>query len=52
MEMCFQILLQEKRVTQRELFYKLLCDSPDLFSSQVEVNRSVQGHSRTHAYIG
>ncbi|KAH0857256.1 hypothetical protein HID58_085517 [Brassica napus] len=42
MEMCFQILLQEKRVTQRELFYKLLCDSPDLFSSQVEVNRSVQ----------
>ncbi|RID44481.1 hypothetical protein BRARA_I01270 [Brassica rapa] len=42
MEMCFQILLQEKRVTQRELFYKLLCDSPDYFSSQVEVNRSVQ----------
>ncbi|CAH8380615.1 unnamed protein product [Eruca vesicaria subsp. sativa] len=42
MEMCFQILLQEKRVTQRELFYKLLCDSPDLFSSQIEVNRSVQ----------
>ncbi|KAF8109732.1 hypothetical protein N665_0092s0005 [Sinapis alba] len=42
MEMCFQILLQEKRVTQRELFYKLLCDSPDYFSSQIEVNRSVQ----------
>lgn len=43
MEICFQILLQEKRVTQRELFYKLLCDSPDYFSSQIEVNRSVQG---------
>ncbi|KAL0694029.1 hypothetical protein Bca4012_061209 [Brassica carinata] len=42
MEMCFQILLQEKRVTQRELFYKLLCESPDYFSSQIEVNRSVQ----------
>ncbi|XP_010473643.1 PREDICTED: meiotic recombination protein SPO11-2 [Camelina sativa] len=42
MEMCFQILLQEKRVTQRELFYKLLCDSPDYFSSQIEVNRTVQ----------
>jgi meiotic recombination protein SPO11 len=42
MEICFQILLQEKRVTQRELFYKLLCDSPDYFSSQIEVNRSVQ----------
>ncbi|KAJ4877151.1 Meiotic recombination protein SPO11-2 [Raphanus sativus] len=42
MEMCFQILLQGKRVTQRELFYKLLCDSPDYFSSQLEVNRSVQ----------
>ena len=51
MEMCFQILLQEKRVTQRELFYKLLCDSPDYFSSQVEVNRSVQGQSRTHACL-
>ncbi|KAG7584698.1 Spo11/DNA topoisomerase VI subunit A N-terminal [Arabidopsis thaliana x Arabidopsis arenosa] len=42
MEICFQILLQEKRVTQRELFYKLLCDSPDYFSSQIEVNRTVQ----------
>ncbi|VVA93564.1 unnamed protein product [Arabis nemorensis] len=42
MEICFQILLQEKRVTQRELFYKLLCDSPEYFSSQIEVNRSVQ----------
>ncbi|XP_010418437.1 PREDICTED: meiotic recombination protein SPO11-2-like [Camelina sativa] len=42
MEMCFQILLLEKRVTQRELFYKLLCDSPDYFSSQIEVNRTVQ----------
>ncbi|XP_054824185.1 meiotic recombination protein SPO11-2 [Prosopis cineraria] len=42
METCYQILLQEKRVTQRELYYKLLCDSPDLFPSQTDVNRSVQ----------
>ncbi|KAI4315465.1 hypothetical protein L6164_028272 [Bauhinia variegata] len=42
MEMCYQILLQEKRVTQRELFYKLLCDSPDLFPSQTDVNRTIQ----------
>ncbi|KAM3735927.1 hypothetical protein ACB098_10G124400 [Castanea mollissima] len=42
MEMCFQILVQEKRVTQRELFYKLLCDSPDYFTSQLQVNRTIQ----------
>ncbi|XP_077245508.1 sporulation 11-2 isoform X6 [Tasmannia lanceolata] len=42
MELCFQILVQEKLVTQRELFYKLLCDSPDYFTSQVQVNRTVQ----------
>ena len=43
MEMCFKILLQEKRVTQRELFYKLLCVSPDCFSSQLQVNRTIRG---------
>nr|POE88761.1 meiotic recombination protein spo11-2 [Quercus suber] len=42
MEMCFQILVQEKRVTQRELFYKLLCDSPAYFTSQLQVNRTIQ----------
>ncbi|XP_038725315.1 meiotic recombination protein SPO11-2 isoform X1 [Tripterygium wilfordii] len=42
MEMCLQILVQEKRVTQRELFYKLLCESPDYFSSQLQVNRTIQ----------
>ncbi|CAJ1927679.1 unnamed protein product [Sphenostylis stenocarpa] len=42
MEMCYQILLQEKRVTQRELFYKLLCGSPHLFPSQTHVNRTIQ----------
>ncbi|PQQ16648.1 meiotic recombination protein SPO11-2 [Prunus yedoensis var. nudiflora] len=42
MAMCSQILGQEKKVTQRELFYKLLCDSPDYFSSQSQVNRTVQ----------
>lgn len=44
METCFQILSQEKRVTQRELFYKLLCDSPEYFTSQLQVNRTIQGH--------
>ncbi|KAL0330028.1 UNVERIFIED_CONTAM: Meiotic recombination protein SPO11-2 [Sesamum radiatum] len=42
MEMCYQILVQEKKVTQRELFYKLLCDSPKHFTSQSQVNRSIQ----------
>ncbi|WRX18288.1 Spo11/DNA topoisomerase VI [Theobroma cacao] len=42
MEMCFEILIEEKKVTQRELFYKLLCDSPDYFSSQLQVNRTIQ----------
>ncbi|WVZ14244.1 hypothetical protein V8G54_011810 [Vigna mungo] len=42
MEMCYQILLQEKRLTQRELFYKLLYDSPQLFPSQTHVNRTIQ----------
>ncbi|KAF7828223.1 meiotic recombination protein SPO11-2 [Senna tora] len=42
MEVCYQILLQEKRVTQRELYYKLLCNSPDLFPSQTDVNRTIQ----------
>ncbi|XP_022157159.1 meiotic recombination protein SPO11-2 isoform X2 [Momordica charantia] len=42
MEMCSQILLQEKRVTQRELFYKLLCDSPAYFPTQLHVNRTIQ----------
>ncbi|KAM0067704.1 putative DNA topoisomerase (ATP-hydrolyzing) [Helianthus debilis subsp. tardiflorus] len=43
MEMCYEILVKEKRVTQRELFYKLLCVSPDYFSSQVQVNQTLQG---------
>ncbi|KAL4339468.1 hypothetical protein GQ457_08G032230 [Hibiscus cannabinus] len=42
MEKCLEIVIQEKRVTQRELFYKLLCDSPDYFSSQLQVNRTIQ----------
>ncbi|KAK6935439.1 Spo11/DNA topoisomerase VI, subunit A, N-terminal [Dillenia turbinata] len=43
MEMCLQILVQGKRVTQRELFYKLLCASPEYFTSQLQVNRTIQG---------
>ncbi|XP_038906472.1 meiotic recombination protein SPO11-2 isoform X1 [Benincasa hispida] len=42
MEMCSQILIQDKRVTQRELFYKLLCDSPAYFPTQLHVNRTIQ----------
>ncbi|KAJ4712004.1 meiotic recombination protein SPO11-2 [Melia azedarach] len=42
MKMCFEILAQEKRVTQRELFYKLICDSPEYFTSQLQVNRTIQ----------
>ncbi|KAJ4952017.1 hypothetical protein NE237_028849 [Protea cynaroides] len=42
MEICFQLLTQEKRVTQRELFYKLLYSSPDYFTSQLEVSRMTQ----------
>ncbi|KAL4592518.1 hypothetical protein LXL04_005516 [Taraxacum kok-saghyz] len=42
MEMCYGILLLEKRVTQRELFYKLLCSSPDYFTSQLQVNQTIQ----------
>ncbi|KAI3881411.1 hypothetical protein MKX03_023927, partial [Papaver bracteatum] len=34
--------MKEKRVTHRELFYKLLCDSHEFFASQLEVNRSIQ----------
>ncbi|CAO2842881.1 unnamed protein product [Amaranthus hypochondriacus] len=42
MEMCYRILVEEKRVTQRELFYKLLCSSSEFFSSQIQVNRTIQ----------
>ncbi|KAI3522596.1 hypothetical protein L1887_00505 [Cichorium endivia] len=42
MEMCYGILLLEKKVTQRELFYKLLCSSPDYFTSQLQVNQTIQ----------
>ncbi|KAM0010279.1 putative spo11/DNA topoisomerase VI, subunit A, spo11/DNA topoisomerase VI subunit A superfamily [Helianthus debilis subsp. tardiflorus] len=45
MEMCYEILVKEKRVTQRELFYKLLCVSPDYFPSQVQVNQTIQGQT-------
>ncbi|KAH6825049.1 sporulation 11-2 [Perilla frutescens var. hirtella] len=36
------ILGEEKKVTQRELFYKLLSTSPQYFTSQSQVNRSIQ----------
>ncbi|KAK1261939.1 Meiotic recombination protein SPO11-2 [Acorus gramineus] len=34
-----QLLGQQKQVTQRELFYKLICYSPDYFTSHRQVNR-------------
>ncbi|XP_020114836.1 meiotic recombination protein SPO11-2 isoform X2 [Ananas comosus] len=42
MQMCFLILGEGKLVTQRELFYKLICDSPEYFTSQSQVNRTLQ----------
>ncbi|KAJ3692591.1 hypothetical protein LUZ60_011686 [Juncus effusus] len=42
MQMCYAILKEGKLVTQRELFYKLLSDSPDYFSSQSQVNSTIQ----------
>jgi hypothetical protein len=43
MEMCYKILGEGKLVHQRELFYKLLSDSPNYFSCQHHVNRAIQG---------
>ncbi|PUZ50185.1 hypothetical protein GQ55_6G039200 [Panicum hallii var. hallii] len=42
MEMCYKILGEGKLVHQRELFYKLLSDSPKYFSCQSHVNRAIQ----------
>ncbi|KAK9103736.1 hypothetical protein Sjap_020990 [Stephania japonica] len=42
MEICYQLLIKGKMVTQRELFYKLLSSSPEFFASQLQVNRSIQ----------
>ncbi|OEL19619.1 Meiotic recombination protein SPO11-2 [Dichanthelium oligosanthes] len=42
MELCYKILGEGKLVHQRELFYKLLSDSPQYFSCQRHVNRAIQ----------
>ncbi|XP_072964701.1 meiotic recombination protein SPO11-2 isoform X1 [Typha angustifolia] len=42
MQICFLILSEGKLVTQRELFYKLISDSPEYFTSQRQVNRTIQ----------
>nr|APZ84722.1 initiator of meiotic double stranded breaks SPO11-2 [Zea mays subsp. parviglumis] len=42
MEMCYKILGEGKLVQQRELFYKLLSDSPKYFSCQRHVNQAIQ----------
>ncbi|KAL5725543.1 hypothetical protein ACHQM5_008678 [Ranunculus cassubicifolius] len=42
MEICYQIVLKGKLVTQRELYYKLISTSPEYFNSQVQVNKTVQ----------
>ena len=48
MEMCYKILGEGKLVTQRELFYKLLSDSPKYFSCQRHVNQSIQGRHNSN----
>ncbi|GJN12403.1 hypothetical protein PR202_ga30677 [Eleusine coracana subsp. coracana] len=42
MEMCYKILGEGKLVCQRELFYKLLSDSPKYFSCMRHVTQSIQ----------
>uniref|UniRef100_A0A0E0EI30 DNA topoisomerase (ATP-hydrolyzing) n=1 Tax=Oryza meridionalis TaxID=40149 RepID=A0A0E0EI30_9ORYZ len=42
MEMCYKILGEGKLVTLRELFYKLLSESPTYFTCQRHVNQTVQ----------
>eukprot|EP00252_Welwitschia_mirabilis_P016568 TRINITY_DN3655_c0_g1_i4.p1 TRINITY_DN3655_c0_g1~~TRINITY_DN3655_c0_g1_i4.p1 ORF type:complete len:269 (-),score=31.93 TRINITY_DN3655_c0_g1_i4:70-876(-) len=42
LEICFKILVEGKQATQREIFYKLLCDSPKYFSCQAHVNCAIQ----------
>ncbi|CAD6266139.1 unnamed protein product [Miscanthus lutarioriparius] len=42
MEMSYKILGEGKLVHQRELFYKLLSDSPKYFSCQRHVNQAIQ----------
>ncbi|KAI4310351.1 hypothetical protein MLD38_035334 [Melastoma candidum] len=42
MEMCFNILRHEKQVTQRELYYMLICTTSGYFSSQLQVNKAIQ----------
>jgi hypothetical protein len=43
MEMCYKILGEGKPVSQRELFYKLLSDSPKYFSTMRHVSLTIQG---------
>ena len=43
MELCYKILGEGKLVHQRELFYKLLSDSPKYFSCQRHANQAIQG---------
>ncbi|TVU42861.1 hypothetical protein EJB05_09284, partial [Eragrostis curvula] len=42
MEMCYKILGEGKMVSQRELFYKLLSDSPKYFSCMRHVTQTIQ----------
>ena len=51
MEMCYKILGEGKLVTQRELFYKLLSDSPKYFSCQRHVNQTIQGLQILHSVL-
>jgi len=51
MEMCYKILGEGKLVHQRELFYKLLSESPKYFSCQRHVNRAIQGQQNPPLHL-
>ncbi|KAJ7553111.1 hypothetical protein O6H91_06G084500 [Diphasiastrum complanatum] len=42
MQIVYELLQLGKKATQRELYYRLLADSPDYFRSQQQVNDTIQ----------
>ncbi|XP_024523836.1 meiotic recombination protein SPO11-2 [Selaginella moellendorffii] len=43
LELCYQLLTLGKKATQREIFYRLLCDASEYFQCQEQVNKTIQG---------
>ena len=43
LRVCYELLQEAKQATQREIFYRLLSESPNYFQSQRQVNDSIQG---------